>query len=188
MWWEAYVRRSKYYEGYRNLMAELPDKAARLGYLERDDLYRIAVWGGNQHGIGQTMLKRNTQWEVQAKTADALGYIDKPNWALGCMLDLEQWGLTYASKTLMFMAPDKYVALDSRIRESFKQVLPPIRDGNRASLIRGYEEFLRVCGGLQDRLREISGGQMQWRLADVESAVFEFASARGRIAPNLPAS
>ena len=178
-WYEKYTQ-SSYFSGYCYLLGCLPLKAARFGHLDLEDLCAIADWGGNQRGIKQRLRKHNTQWEVQAKTSEAIRYFYKPKWAIGAVLDLEHWGLTYASKTLLFMDPSNYAALDGWIRTGLKQLLPPIREADRASMIRGYLAFLEICRKLQDGVRITGPGpQGEWRVADIQQAVFQFAQKGG---------
>ena len=180
-WYENY-KLSKYWHGYCELLDNLPAKAARYGHLGLEDLYAIAVWGGSQHGIKQRLKSHNTDWEVRAKTAEAIRYFEQPKWAIGAVLDLEHWGLTYASKTLLFMNPKSYVALDRWIRTGLEHVLPTIRDADRASTIRGYLAFLDICRELQANIQKIGPGpQGEWRLGDIQQAVFQFAQSGGVI-------
>jgi len=180
-WYKKYTH-SKYFQGYRELLDRLPAKASRQGYLDLEDLCDIARWGGNTHGVMKQLCDHNSQSDVQAKTGEAFRYLERPEWAIGAILDLNYWGLTYGSKTLLFMAPSKYVALDGyRIRPALKEVLPPIRDGDRRSMVRGYLEFLRICRTLKDATGP--GPHGEWLLADIQSAVFQFASEGGTMAP-----
>lgn len=178
-WYEKY-KLSDYWSGYFELLDYLPAKAARLGHLDLEDLCAIAVWGGNQNGIKQRLCKHNTESEVQAKTADAIRYFGNPALALGSVLDLKHWGLTYGSKTLLFMNPDHHVALDRWIRRGLNKVLPPIRDGDRPSMLRGYVTFLDVCRQIQRDVKETGPGPLgDWRLADIQQAVFQFSQEHG---------
>ena len=82
------------------------------------------------------------------------------------------------------MNPSEYVALDQRIRTGLKQVLPAIRDADRTSMVRGYLEFLNICRELQENVKETGPGpQGEWRLADIQQAVFQFSIERGVIVP-----
>ncbi len=184
-WYEKY-KKSPYFEGYRNLLEHLPQKVALCGYLDIEDLCAIADWGGNQHGIKQRLLRHNSASDVQAKTGEAFRYLDKPKWAIGAVLDLQQWGLTYGSKTLMFMNPEEYGALDEwRMRPCLSKVLSRIRNGDRASMVRGYVAFLDICRELQSVMEEPSPeSKSAWRISDIQSAIFQFASDEGVMLPN----
>jgi hypothetical protein len=142
------------------------------------DLCDIADWGGNQHGVKQSLQKDNTPSDVREITGKALHNLANPAKAIDAILELNHWGLTYGSKTLMFMNPREHVALDSRIRASLRQVLPPIHDG-RASQVRGYVAFLAICRTLKSSVKEPGPGPKgEWLLADIQSAVFQFSLPR----------
>ena len=178
-WYTEYMD-SKYYQGYLKLLEDLPKKVESLGYLEIEDLCRIADWGGNQHGVKQNLCRHNTPSLVQAKTKEAIGHYKDPGRAIEAVMDLQKWGLTYGSKTLMFMIPSDYAILDGHIRRALAQFLPSIRDGDRVSMVRGYTVFLEICAGLQREVRgPVPGTQAEWRTADIQQAVFQFAQSGG---------
>ncbi len=178
-YWYGEYTRSKYFKGDQQLRARIQLKVKQNGCLESEDLAAIAVWGGNQHGIKQRLEEHNTEDDVRAITGKAFRNLGKPEKAIAVILELNHWGLTYGSKTLMFMNPQEYVALDQRIRASLKQVLPSIRDGDRASMVRGYVKFLGICQNLKSAVKEprpvLKG---EWLLADVQAAVFQFSLPR----------
>ena len=183
--WYDRSAQNEYYRGWIELLDHLPLKADRCGYFDIDDLSAIADWGGNQHGVKQRLQSNNTPDQIRIQTSKAIDFIDNPSRAIKAIIDLNQWGLSYGSKTLTFMNPMKYAILDSWIRRSLKDVLPTIIDGNRNSMIRGYEAYLTVCSDLQ---RDVSvpfpKTQDQWRIADIGQALFEFARSDGVLAIN----
>ena len=179
--WYDRSTQNEYYRGWIELLDHLPLKAERCGYFDIDDLSTIAelptiAGGGNQHGVKQRLQSSNTPEQVRKQTSKAICHIDNPNRAIGAVIDLNEWGLSYGSKTLTFMNPTKYAILDNWIRKSLKQVLPPIYDGNRNSMITGYEAYLNVCSDLQRNVSvPFPKTKNQWRLADIGQALFEFA-------------
>lgn len=180
--WFARYCATHYYQPYCTLAERLRATASVNGCLELDDLCDVADWGGNQRGLKSRLRKHNTPCEVRLKTADAYRYmgLDKPKFAIGTVLDLEHWGLTYASKTLMFMDPTGYVALDDWMRKGLKEVLPPMHRGSRASEIRGYLTLLDLCREWQSQITEpCPGHRGTWELADVQSALFQFCKEGG---------
>ena len=183
--WYDRSTHNEYYSGWIELLDHLPLKADRCGYFDIDDLSAIADWGGNQHGVKQRLQSNNTPDQIRIQTSKAIDFIDNPSRAIEAIIDLNQWGLSYGSKTLTFMNPMKYAILDSWIRRSLKDVLPTIIDGNRNSMIRGYEAYLTVCSDLR---RDVSvpfpKTQDQWRIADIGQALFEFARSDGVLAIN----
>lgn len=181
-YWHQRYELSRWYRGYQALLAELPSKAKQFGFLELDDLLAIAKWGGNQHGVSARLMAKNSESDVRDKTAEAIRYFHKPKFAIGALLDLDGWGLTYASKTLMFMNPDQYGALDSNMRRGLKAVIGRMWDGDRGSLIRGYLRFLDWCEMLRNATpRPGPGPGGTWRMADAQSAVFQFCDEGGSV-------
>ena len=106
-----------HYEGYCELMNCLPGKARRLEGLNKKDVLDIFTWGGGQQYIGRfENNKNNTTLAVRARTREAYQHRHSPAYAYRAVTHLEGLGLTYRSKTLMFMEPESYVALDGRHR------------------------------------------------------------------------
>ena len=187
--WYDKSTQNEYYPGWIELLDHLPLKAERCGYLDIDDLCAIADWGGNQHGVKQRLQSNNTPEHVRKQTSEAISHLDNPSRAIGAIIELNQWGLSYGSKTLIFMNPTNYAILDSWIRKSLEQVLPPIRDGDRNSMIRGYEAYLKVCSELQQDVSvPFPMTQSQWRIADIGQALFEFARSDGVLVTNKETS
>ena len=183
--WYDRSTQNEYYRGWIELLDHLPSKAERCGYFDMDDLSVIADWGRNVRGVKQRLQSNNTPEQVRIQTSKAIKHIDSPSRAIDAIIDLSQWGLSYGSKTLTFMNPTNYAILDSWIRRSLEQVLPPTRDGDRNSMIRGYEAYLGVCSDSQwDVSVPFSKTQTQWRIADIGQALFEFARSEGVLVSN----
>ena len=177
---------SKYYEGYCNLMNLFPEKAKQYGYLDMGDLCDIAIWGGNDYGVMQNLCGKNSPDQVKAATRTAYRHIGNGDagQALRAVLDLYGWGLTYGSKTLMFMNPDEYVALDSHIRNALNnfEEIRKFRYENENSAVRGYLKFLEICRYLQSQVKAdppFPGPGGRWRLADIQQAIFQFSKEHG---------
>ena len=189
VWYDIY-KDGEYYQEYCRLMDRLPQRADRTKHLGKNDLLRILRWGGDYWRFGRRFKHLNKLQDVWGKTGEAYRSED-PETAIRSLLDLKHWGLTYASKTLMFMDPWKYVALDRHIRRGLNRCLPSICDGRgkpeRNSQARGYLKFLEVCRYLQDNvtapapLPDCNG---RWRLADIQQAVFQFTKDKNCIVPN----
>lgn len=179
-WYPEYTK-SDYFKGRGNipghlqLEATISAKASSTGYLDVDDLVAIAVWGGAQHGIHR-QVRDNSNSAVQRVTGVALANVDTPGLALHTPFHLEHWGLTYATKTLMFAFPKQHAALDSHIRSATAPFLPPIRDGDLRSMVRGYVAFLEVCAGLRRNVKSPGPRGGSWYTSDIESALFQFTS------------
>ena len=173
-WYERYKECSDYYCGYVELLERLPDKVKCYGHLDMQDLCDIAIWGGNQHGRKQQLERYNTGEEVRTQTGETFLRLYNPTLALGAIRKLNQWGLSYGSKTLMFMDPYGYAILDRRIRECFKPPIPETRNG--------YVDFLAKL----EKLRPNVPGsrpetQCKWRIADIQQAMFQYAKSGGVI-------
>ena len=106
-WYIRYMERNDYAWGYVELMDRLPWKAKTLGYLEKEDLTAISVWGGNQRNIKDRMEKRNHPETIIDKTRNAL-LCSNDLGAIKAVSTLKAWGVSYGSKTLMFMDPLRY--------------------------------------------------------------------------------
>lgn len=171
---EWYAMYGSWNPNLRKLTADLegsiPSKVNNLGYLDISDLVAIADWGGNQHDIKFKVQAQNTNEHVQNMTKQAIHYLNKGNWgdALQELRKIHSWGFTYSTKTLRFICPQNYPALDSEIRSHIK-VLTLKR--NNAS----YMQFIELCEQIRkgsSRPGPRSGGL--WWLADVDMALFAF--------------
>lgn len=175
--WYAEYTQSKYFQTYLTLELRLSQKAIGLGRLGKADLADIADWGGNQHGIRQRLLAGNTEESVGESSSKAISLLSSPADALKAILSINQWGLSYGSKTLRFVCPRNYAALDQKLRGAIsKDLLPLIYDGNLASMVRGYLTFLNICRKIGQQVHPPGprpGGV--WFLADIEMALFQFA-------------
>ena len=147
----------------------------------------MVEWGGSQNGILQKFDDGCGEVNLLELTKRVVSNLKDPESAIAAALEFPGFGLTYASKLLRFLRPETFGALDSRIRKAlFKsQLLPKIADGQSASMVRGYLEFLGLLENLKENLqvREIarpvsslSGGN-NWRPADLEMALFSWADA-----------
>jgi len=183
-WYEKFTS-SSYYEGWVELLDRLPLKAQRCGHFDFKDLAVIADWGGNQHGVKQRMASSNTPQEVRVQTSKAIRHLHKPDEAIRAILVINHWGLSYGTKTLVFMDPSNHAIIDSWIRRALEQVIPPIYDGHRNSMVRGYLAYLDVCSDLQQCVTGLlPKAQDQWSLADIGQALFEFDKSGGVLIPS----
>ena len=183
-WYQRFTS-NKYYEGWIELLHRLPSKAQRCGHFDIEDLSDIADWGGNQHGVKQRMASANTPQQVRMRTSEAFLHRQNPDRAIGAILKIDQWGLSYGSKTLVLMDPSNYGILDRWIRRSLENVIPRIYDGHKSSMVRGYLAYLDVCSQLQrGATGQLPKAQDQWRRADIGQALFEFARSGGVLTPS----
>jgi hypothetical protein len=145
-------------------------------------------WGGNQHGILKRFDSALGSYCLERQLQEVLDGLQSPATAIGAALAIRGLGLTYASKLLRFLDPERYGALDSRLRKALTpSVLPKIYDGHKQSMIKGYCTFRDYLDGLHQQLLSNglsrpheTGGQPSWRAADIEMALFQGASAGTR--------
>lgn len=117
-----------YCEGYCELVNCLPGTARRLEGLDKKGVLAIFAWGGGQQYKGK--FEKNTAVAVRARTVEAYQHRHSPADAYRAVTYLEGIGLTYWSKTLRFMEPESYVALDGRhMRPILGALIGVARDG-----------------------------------------------------------
>ena len=109
--WYDRSSQNEYYRGWIELLDHLPLKAERCGYFDMDDLSVIADWGGNIRGVKQRLESNNTPEQVRKQTSEAINHLDNPSQAIGAIIDLKQWGLSYGSQ-------DAYIYEPNEIRHS----------------------------------------------------------------------
>ena len=175
---EYYQRytQSQYYETYINLESKLSQKAKNMGYLELTDLADIAEWGGNQHAIKKRLQAHNSPEEVIFSTKKAIQQMENPAIALReLLLGVNHWGLSYASKTLRFINPQNYPALDQKLRKNIdSSLLPRVYDGHIDSMVRGYLIFLSICQEIRSHVIASAPRSNTWFMADIEMGLFQF--------------
>ena len=174
---------SSYYPGYCCLVSRLSQKGKDEGALDKEDLLAILNWGGNAFRL-EAKFQSNKPDDVRRRTKEAYcSSVGEPltdgdaKSAYEELMKLEGWGPTYASKTLMFMLPDRYVALDDRMRKRLQPLVG-------SSTVTAYLEFRKLCCVIQrqgvglppDHSRYPSfpkDPQGQWLLADIQQSVFQ---------------
>lgn len=148
-------------------------------------------WGGTESRSLQRLRDGLGEFHLQPALQAVIGQLDEPARALDSALQIPGFGLTYASKLLRFLRPDRYGALDSRIRTAFHtrapDLLPVIRDSHRPSMVKGFVAFTAQLAALKATLAaegiarpacalpEAEGDPTHWRAADIEMALFSWA-------------
>ncbi len=163
-WYEIYIRGNP---STLPLEREIQRQAA-LGFLRKQDLWKVAIWGGNAHGIAQRMDKYNTEAVVKEWSAEALQNLSDRTLALRAITRIRHWGESFGSKTLAFVAPEAYPVLDSKIRQCLE---------TSTNWTGQYEDFARLCEYIA-RALPMSNPQRQagvWLPRDIEMALFQFA-------------
>ena len=146
-------------------------------------------WGGSQNGVLEKFDNALGSYCLHTNLETVLQGIHDPRRAIQAALAVPGLGLTYASKLLRFLDPKRYGALDGRIRKALGRLnpapLPNIYDSSPPSMASGYCKFVEYIDGLASGLR--AGGiqlphegevQREWRAADIEMALFQWASSQ----------
>ncbi len=154
-------------------------------------LKEMIQWGGSQNGTLQKFEDGIEQQSLRHLVLETVKNLQSPEKAIAAALKFPGMGLTYASKMLRFFEPERYGALDSRIRKALLEraptVLPKINDSSNPSMVTGYVAFTDYIDRIKAQLN-LEGiarpecalpkglGSAQWRSADVEMALFVWAS------------
>ncbi|WP_156409887.1 hypothetical protein [Duganella sp. Root198D2] len=142
-------------------------------------------WGGSQNGTLQKFEDGAGEVNLQQLMDQTISNLDDTERAISSALKFPGMGLTYASKLLRFLDPERYGALDNRIRKALlkAEILPEITDSSNPNMISGYVKFMNIVEGIRSQLntQAISRPQChlpagtsssQWRAADIEMALF----------------
>ena len=159
-----------------SLETTLSAKAINKGHLNLTDLVDIAVWGGNQYNRAGKVGRSNTDPDVVKITQDAIRKLDDPRAALRSLLVIKQWGLTYASKTLRALRPQRYAALDSLLLANINRIYLPASEVTEL-----YSQFLDLCEEIRQVVSAPGPRQGKWFIADVEMGLFQFVWDGNRI-------
>ncbi len=129
----------------------------------------VCLWG-NRPGTAGLVFEKNTKLSIKKKlqaAAKAISRSEVGN-ALDLITSISGLGISFGSKHLRMLEPDKAVVLDSVICEGLGY--PTTRPG--------YEEFVADCTRLRNLLNESESSpnpidiRGSWRLADVEMALY----------------
>jgi hypothetical protein len=150
-------------------------------------------WGGSQNGVLQKFDDHLGEINLYDTVAKTISRLSSTGSAIEAALAMPGMGLTYASKLLRFLNPEKYGALDNRVRGALEKCasearMPKIYDGNVNSMINGYEAFIDYIETLKRQLDADKiprpecaltrgSGVTGWRAADIEMALFAWAEA-----------
>lgn len=151
-------------------------------------LQEMIEWGGSQNGVLQKFNDSSGEVNLLTIMGNVVNNLPNPEQAISSALRLPGLGLTYASKLLRFMHPDKYGALDSRIRKALhdENILQRIFDGNHNSMVSGYVQFVSLLAELKNKLAEENiekpsstlNNDSDWRACEIEMALFYWAENR----------
>lgn len=153
----------------------------------------ILLWGEGKNGPITKFEAGLGNVSLLDQIRSVIAAIEDPELAISQALQIPGCGLTYASKLLRFLCPEKHASLDNRIREALfaEGLLEKLYDSNRTSMVRGYVAFQALLLDLKEEL-EVAGyprpasrlaqsqSQTGWRVADIEMALFAWADKRIR--------
>ena len=156
--------------------------AQKEGTASKYLLEEMIEWGGSQNGVLQKFHDGSGEVNLLTLINSVLLHLEDPEKAIQSALVIPGMGLTYASKLLRFMKPERYGALDSRIRTVLKKhgVLQTSND------VEAYVEFVGLLQDLSSRLTEegirkpdceLSSDGI-WRHAEIEMALFQWADTQ----------
>jgi hypothetical protein len=153
-------------------------------------LKEMIQWGGSQNGALQKFEDGSGEVNLHELMKNTISGLNDPGTAIAAALKFPGMGLTYASKMLRFLEPEKYGALDNRLREAFvkraPRVLPNISDSSDPSMATGYVAFTKYVDDYKSQLDAarimrpkcklpVGLGTSEWRSADIEMALFSWA-------------
>jgi hypothetical protein len=134
-----------------------------------DFVRRVCRWGGYA-GVAGRVLKNTEIATLRASLAVATtdAHAGKAGSALRQLMELKGLALSFASKHLKFLAPDRAVVLDSVVSSHLGYPLT----------YSGYADFLADCHTLRDMAQQLGveypgWGKDGWRVSDIEMAIFE---------------
>ncbi len=153
-------------------------------------------WGGSQNGVLQKFEDGLGELNLFQSLSAVISQLGDAEQALEAALQIPGMGLTYASKLLRFLDPERFGALDSRLRGALEKEtvlglrLRRINDGDVRSVLRGYAEFLGLIEVLKQELERQAVARPEcslcqasnsatWRAADIEMALFSWAAGHG---------
>jgi hypothetical protein len=163
---------------------------SRAGRPSGPSLFKeMLQWGGSQNGVLQKFDDGVDEVCFADSFRSVISNLSLPAKAIESALRIPGLGLTYASKLLRFLDPERYGALDGRIRKglgaqewvnSYGDEIR-IHDSSVPSMVNGYCLYLIELTDLKFRLEESSipcprseiNDTGTWRLADIEMALFQ---------------
>lgn len=132
---------------------------------------RMVCGWGNSPFVGGNIVRYNARQtqDLHRKFVECREHLDASNSraAIACMSSIEGMNVSFASKHLKFLAPEKAVVLDSLISRGLGYALTTD----------GYVEFVEKCQSIAERLNQAglrakALGGSPWRVSDVEMAIF----------------
>ena len=175
---------------FRWLKINQPVSKTAAVYLMRE----MIQWGGSQNGALQKFDDGQGEVNLYELLRDTIAHLGTPELALRAALNIPGMGLTYASKLLRFLDPDRYGALDNRIRQGWldpegNKILQFISNGDANSMVRGYLQFLELIEGIRVQLDTAGIRRPEcalpcgltasgWRAADIEMAIFQLTEKK----------
>lgn len=156
------------------------DKVSGL-YLVKEMIH----WGGNQKGVLQEFEDNIGLYNFKSAIQNVTSNLHTPEKAIREALDIPGLGLTYASKLLRFLEPEKYGALDSILRKYLSTLGLDIKPKNQSKErnIKDYLTFIQFLEKLKSELEDNSikkpsnslNQRETWNIAEIEMSLFHVA-------------
>ena len=133
-----------------------------------DFVTAVCGWG-NYDGVRGKVLRRNTPAEISTafRAAHSALLNGDPKTAAEKVTKVKGLAISFGSKHLKFLDPDRAVVLDSILSSRLGYVCDSV----------GYAEFVRDCAETRDILNAqgiiASPNRTAWRISDVEMAIFK---------------
>ena len=151
-------------KGIRLIEDDFPDESTR------EFVKDVCLWGRGHRNVKRVIDKQNnTPSEMVTALREGYKEANKGNVADGVarIAKLKWLRISYASKILRCLLPDRTVILDSVIRVKL----------GYAETRNGYDEFLTDCHTLFDALQPLNlptmSGRPDLRVCDVEAAIYQ---------------
>jgi hypothetical protein len=135
----------------------------------RQFIKAVCHWGGYP-GVAARVIKNNMEPALRYAFEAAHSHVTAQDdiSAIKSLLKLKGLAVSFASKHLKFLAPEKAVVLDGTISARLGYALTPD----------GYQAFVSDCRrilerALADRLTYSGWAKNGWRVSDIEMAIFE---------------
>lgn len=140
--------------------------------LSAEFVRKVCYWGGYA-GISGKVLRYNDGTRIAETLRRAVDLTSKGDVksAMEAMLGLNGLGVSFASKHLKFLNPDRHVVLDRIISERLGYPRTPD----------GYIEFVSDCGSILDAVQAagiVRKDENPFRIADVEMAIYQILGAQ----------
>lgn len=139
-------------------------------------------WGGSQNGVLQKFEDPIGTYCLSEKLAAVIDNIDSSEKAMAAAQAIPGLGMTYASKLLRFLAPDKYGALDDQIEKALREQIRTKAEETDRRVSKSecyYAAYIDLLKDYRSELKKTTG--KDWKMAKIEMAIFQWAVEKKRV-------